>query len=182
MNHQLYENWLLNGDPLLPDEEQALRTHLASCASCQDLDSAWRGVEHKLKYAQPIVPAAGFTARWMEKLALEQQRRRRRQSLVVLTLSLGAAGILAVAMINLTYPLLRVPGLVFWTYIYQLFSLSQWLNVLRDLGAAAIVSSRQELTLAPLWIIFLIGLVCEVGVLWMISLRRLVNPKIVRVD
>ncbi len=177
MNHQPYEKWLLNGDPLLPDEEQALRTHLAVCPGCQDLESAWKGVELKLKHAQEIAPAGGFSGRWKERLVVEQQQHQRRQSLVVLTLSLGAAGILALAMINLVYPLWRVPGLVFWTYVYQLFTFSQWLNMLQDLGAAFFTSSSQGIRLAPLWIIFAIGLACELGVLWMISVRKFMNPE-----
>jgi hypothetical protein len=182
MNHQPYENWLLEDDPLLPEQEQALQTHLAGCASCQELDLAWKSVAYHLKHTQEVVPAAGFTARWQEKLAAEQERRHRMQSLLVLTLSLGAAGILALVMINLVYPLWRVPGLVFWTSVYQLFTLSQWLNMLRDLGAGLFNPTGQEFTLAPLWFLFLIGLACELGVLWMISVRRLMNPKKVRVD
>ncbi len=182
MNHQPYEGWLLDGERLLPEEEQALRSHLESCTSCQDLGVTWKGIDLRLKNAQAITPSAGFTDRWKEKLVIEQERRRRRQSLSVLTLSLVAAGILALAMINLAYPLWRVPGLVFWTTIYQLFAISQWLNVLRDLGAALLNSSSQELVLAPVWILFLIGVACEIIVLWMISLRRLVNPKKVRAD
>lgn len=182
MTHQPYENWLLIGDPLLPDEEKALRMHLADCTICQDLDAAWNGVEYRLKHAQVVAPAAGFTGRWKEKLAVEQVRRHRRQSLVVLILSLVAAGVLALAMISLAYPLWRVPGLVFWTTIYQLFSISQWLNVIQDLTAGLLKSSGQGFTLAPLYFILMIGLVCEFGVLWMISLRRLMTPKKVRVE
>jgi predicted anti-sigma-YlaC factor YlaD len=182
MNHQPFENWLFNDDHLLPEEEQALRTHLASCASCRNLDSSWKGVEHRLMHAQMSEPTAGFTGRWKERLAIEKERRQRRQSLTVLTLSLAAAGILALVMINLVYPLWRVPGLVFWTYIYQLFSLSQWLTMIRDLSAVLTDSSTQGLSLAPLWILFLIGLTCEIVVLWMISLRKLVSPKKVRVN
>ena len=182
MNHQPFENWLLQDEPLLPDEEQALQAHLAVCLNCQELESTWKGVAHRLKHAQMAAPADGFSERWKQKLALEQQRRQRRQSLAVLVLSLGAAGILALVMINLVYPLWRVPGLVFWTTVYQLFSLSQWFNMLGDLGAELLNFSGQELSLAPLWILFIIGLACELGVLWLISLRRLVNPKKVRMD
>ncbi|MDX1437119.1 MAG: zf-HC2 domain-containing protein [Anaerolineales bacterium] len=78
MNHQQFEEWIFNDEPLLPDQELALEEHLHSCEDCRRLYTAWRSAEDWLQSPATITPAAGFTARWEARAEAEQARRRRR--------------------------------------------------------------------------------------------------------
>jgi hypothetical protein len=88
MNHQPFEEWLLNDKSLNPNEKRELDTHLRTCVSCTALTATGLA----LRSAHAIRPTAGFTVRFQQRLAAQKiaERRRRLWGVVILILCGGA--------------------------------------------------------------------------------------------
>jgi hypothetical protein len=88
MNHQPFEEWLLNDKHLNPNEKRELDTHLRTCVDCTALTATGLA----LRSARAIRPAAGFTARFQQRLAAQKiaERRRRLWGVIILILCGGA--------------------------------------------------------------------------------------------
>lgn len=91
MNHQPFEEWLLNDKNLTPGEKRELDLHLRTCTYCTALTSTGLA----LRSAPVAAPAAGFTMRFQQRLAAQKiaERRRRLWGIFVLIISgVGLAG------------------------------------------------------------------------------------------
>jgi len=100
MNHQPFESWLLNEDPLTPQQRGELNLHLADCENCGTLDGSLRAMEKALRSAPMAAPVSGFTRRFQMSLparqALEQRRLLQRFFAIALLLTTGIFTLLAV--------------------------------------------------------------------------------------
>jgi hypothetical protein len=160
---------------LTAEQVAGLETHLDACQECGHLAQAWHAVEADLRAAPQITPQEGFTARWQARLALEGRRQHRRQGIL---LGLGSLG-LAVAIIGgLTYaawPLLQSPGLLLWAYLYQVI---RWFSLLSAAqGFLGSFLQAIDLVIHPLVLVFGAGSLTLLCVLWLVSLRTLINPR-----
>jgi hypothetical protein len=75
MNHQPFEDWLLNDKPTTPEQKRELDMHLRTCAYCAALVETGLA----LKSVKKAFPQPGFTNRFQVRLAerkLAEQRRR----------------------------------------------------------------------------------------------------------
>ena len=75
MNHQPFEEWLLNDKPITQEQKRELDMHMRTCAYCAAL--AETGIA--LKSVRKASPKTGFTARFEARLAerkLAEQRKR----------------------------------------------------------------------------------------------------------
>ena len=75
MNHQPFEDWLLNDKPITQEQKRELDTHMRTCANCAAL--AETGIA--LKSVKKASPQPGFTNRFQARLAerkLADQRQR----------------------------------------------------------------------------------------------------------
>ncbi len=88
MNHQPFEEWLLNDKHLNPNEKRDLDSHLRICSHCTALTAT--GLV--LRSARAVRPAAGFTMRFQQRLAAQKiaESRRKLWGLIVLILTGGA--------------------------------------------------------------------------------------------
>lgn len=88
MNHQPFEEWLLNDKHLNPNEKRELDSHLRTCADCTALTATGLA----LRSARAVRPSAGFTMRFQQRLAAQKivERRRRLWGVVMLILCGGA--------------------------------------------------------------------------------------------
>ena len=68
MNHQPYENMLLDDRQLTPDEKEKLAQHLEVCPQCTRLEQSLRALDHEFKGAEILAPAVGFSSRWQASL------------------------------------------------------------------------------------------------------------------
>ena len=68
MNHQPFEEWLLNDKNLTPSETRELDLHLRTCVHCTALSATGLA----LRSANMIAPAAGFTLRFQQRLAAQK--------------------------------------------------------------------------------------------------------------
>src|SRR5258706_12521295 len=85
MNHQPFEEWLLNDKPLTPTEKRELDAHLRTCKHCTALTETG----FALRSARVVKPAAGFALRFQQRLAMQKivERRRRLRGLIALILT-----------------------------------------------------------------------------------------------
>jgi hypothetical protein len=93
MNHQPFEEWLLNDKNLNPNEKRELDLHLRSCSSCTALSATGLA----LRSARAIRPASGFALRFEQRLAAQKIAERRRKLWGVIFL-VFAGGILLSAL------------------------------------------------------------------------------------
>ena len=74
MDHQHFEEYLLNDTPVPREEKVAFEAHLKVCASCAALAEVNRSLNHVVMAA----PAAGFATRFQARLAAQRKAEKRR--------------------------------------------------------------------------------------------------------
>jgi hypothetical protein len=165
MNHQPFEDWLLNDDRLTAGEEWELNLHLRGCAECARLAQA----NHALRAAPISAPSVGFVLRFQEKLIAERKAKRIRNILgltLILVVGLGVILLLVPAYMNeiSTSPTqLAVTWSTRLVYIgLTLRSIAQTGNLFADV--ATFVPSY-------VWLLSLTALIGS-GFLWLFSSRR----------
>ena len=84
MNHQPFEDWLLNGKSLEPEEDRQLRIHLRDCKACSTLAE----VTSALESPRMSSPVNGFIDRFQVRLQARKRALRRRNFLGFLLLTL----------------------------------------------------------------------------------------------
>ena len=176
MNHQFYVDLLFDdAEDLTSDQSLVLHEHLETCEDCRSLIGAFSNLEKVLGESGLQAPNPGFTTRWQTRLEASRQGAHRRQTLAILGfVGVGSLALL-VLMIVLLWPWLRSPDLLFWTWVYQLFSLYTYLRAMRE-----IISPLAEVSPFILGLIawfFGLGLISELAVLWVVSLRLITNPR-----
>ena len=94
MNHQPFENWLLDDEALTPQQQRDLQNHLRGCAACSGIADANLAL-HTVRLA---APEPGFADRFRMRLAARQREQLRRQAIgtVILVLA-GLAMLYAIA-------------------------------------------------------------------------------------
>jgi hypothetical protein len=90
MNHQPFENWLLDEEPLTSQQRRDLENHLRGCTSCSGIADANLALRSK----RMATPAPGFPDRFRPKLAAWQREQRRRQAVGTMLLVLVGVGLL----------------------------------------------------------------------------------------
>lgn len=178
MNHQPYEDWLFADpieEPLTPQQQVDLQAHLLECESCRSLAVAWQAVEADLNTGDMIWPRAGFTARWEERLEIEHARLHRRQSLAMLGFVIAGLTLLFTSLLLLAMPLLNAPDVWLWTGVYQGVQLIDDLRAIQE----TILKLLRGLTgvVPRVWWVLGLGVLSQLVVLWIVSLRVLTNPR-----
>ena len=90
MNHQPFEEWLLNDKNLTPVEKRELDLHLRTCTVCTALTETGLA----LRSAPVAAPAAGFTLRFQQRLAAQKIAERRRRLWGMFVLLISGVGLL----------------------------------------------------------------------------------------
>jgi len=90
MNHQPFETWLLEEQPITPEQKRELQSHLKICKYCTALHET--GMALQLK--QMATPAPGFTARFQKRLAAQRVAERRYKFWGLIVLILGGIALL----------------------------------------------------------------------------------------
>lgn len=180
MNHRLYEDWLFthldpDGENLNPQQLKELEVHLQECTSCQQLAASWRQVEVGLRHPVMVDPAPGFAQRWQTLLDVEKARLHRRQSLAMLVFSVVGAGLVFGSLLVLSVPWLDTPKVLFWSWIYRLYTVVAYAGEVQQFLEPVLQTAREAMSFTS-WM-FLVGIVCELGVLWLVSLRLVTNPR-----
>lgn len=91
MEHQPFEQWILDDAALDSQQERELQAHLLACAACRKLQAGWHAARAEMRFAVAAAPRPGFSQRFQHNLAerkFQQQLQTRR---TLLGLSTGVA-------------------------------------------------------------------------------------------
>jgi predicted anti-sigma-YlaC factor YlaD len=176
MNHSPYQDWLFDDEQPLSDVQMLqLHQHLRECAECRELSSALNQMEASLKQKPMAAPAAGFTQRWQARLLNDRAAAHRRQTRLTLGFILSGLATLLVGMLIFLWPWLTAHEAVFWAAAYQLYSVYLFLASVGEFLTNLLKAMTQVIPLVG-WVLA-IGMVFELGVLWVVSYRLLTNPR-----
>ena len=175
MNHQLYEDWILDDVQLTTQEQDSLNQHLKECHECYKLYHSWNKVQTQIQSA-PVAPApAGFVNRWKTDFASRKKAQERRQARTLLiSLSSGALAIMiALAVIllpNFSFISLTVG---FLTILVKMATGLQSLWTI----ASTLVSSASPSTLI-IGGLLVAGWVSLVALVWGLSIWKITTKKV----
>jgi anti-sigma factor RsiW len=177
MNHQIYQDWLFALEDEALDEQQTstLQAHLQECIECRRLAQAWQNVEGLLRKSPLVGPQAGFAGRVQARVQADRQRAYRRQTILTLGFYGVGAVLLSALIIYLAWPWLRSPAMLGWAWLYRAFVAYSFFGAVGDFLSTMLRAAARVVPLAG-WVL-LVGLVSELGVLWVVSLRLLTNPR-----
>ncbi len=166
MNHQPFEDWLLTEKLISPRQKLELDAHLRICSYCSSLAETGRA----LRTVKIVSPAAGFSARFQQRLALQRaaERRRRRWGAILFTFGglamlLWAAGPYLASFV--ASPASWIAALIEWGVFL--------ITTLQALGQAGSVLVRMLPSfLSPFIVMVLFSGLAGVGLLWSVSIWR----------
>ena len=181
MNHQPFEDWLFVSDDepedmLTSQQTDRLNEHLQTCESCNQLADAWSKVEVQLQEAPMVAPLPGFTSRWQARLEADRRKVHQRQTVGVIVLGVIAVLILLATLVYFTLPWMRSPNVLIWAWLYRMFTMAAYVDGAREL-LMAVLRSTSSIIPSLTWWILSVGLITELGVLWIVSYRLLTNPR-----
>jgi hypothetical protein len=166
MNHQPFEEWLLNDKNLTSAEKRELNLHLRTCTHCTALSATGLA----LRSANVIAPAAGFTLRFQQRLAVQKIAERRRKLWGMVVLIMAGVGLLGWFAAPYVYTFITSP--VEWLTIvigYFLFIITSMLALTQIMAVLAHILPG---FIPPfMWMIILSAL-AGFGLLWTISIWR----------
>jgi hypothetical protein len=167
MNHQPYEDLLLDDAPLTPGEKEMLSQHLAVCPQCARLEQSLRALDHEFKVAPAVSPAVGFTSRWQASLPARRKKHEREQTRIILismastvvATSITLAAFLLpdispiTVFVNLFTDLIKLVDAIaqFWKFVASFFNA---IPTSLTIGILAIISFWLSLTLLAWGITF----------------------------
>jgi hypothetical protein len=176
MNHQPFEDWILDERTLTPEEHVELEEHLKVCENCMKLSKGLSATSRILQLSPMISPQPGFSQRWESYFQKRKEDEQRQLALkifgivsvicLLLYLSLGAS------QINLN----QSPLQLFTALSVNIIGFVSSLFAVRD-------SIVIFLNVIPAWIPILFSIIVTVYVIiwtciWLIAVWR--TPKIQR--
>jgi hypothetical protein len=166
MNHRPFEDWLLDDQPLTPQQARELQTHLRDCVSC----AAIAETNLALHATRRIGPAVGFADRFQARLGRRRREQRWRQVIGTLVLVIGGLGLLYWLAGPTLVEIVRSPAAWITAGVgYFLFILTSF-EVVTE--ATAILLRVLPTFVSPAgWLAMVLG-TAGLGSLWTISMRR----------
>ncbi len=166
MNHRPFEDWLLEDQPLTPEQKRELQSHLRECATC----SAIAESNLALRSVQMVSPAPGFVDRFQVRLAEQRKAARTRQIIGTLIFVIGGLGLVYWLIGSFVQQALQSPAEWITTAVgYLLFVLTS----VQTLGEVSLILIRVAQTfISPLGWIVLLTLLGGLGAFWTVSITR----------
>ena len=166
MDHQPYENWLLDDERLTAEQERDLRAHLRNCPDCAALSRA----NLALRAAPMSVPPLGFVPRLQVRLAAQRKAQRWRNIFgLTLILVIGISVLLFAVPPYLVY-LSSSPAQLAATWITNLVYFGLTLQDVSQ-NSGTFLSAIAPFVPVYVWGL-LIALVGGIGLLIVLSSRR----------
>jgi anti-sigma factor RsiW len=124
MNHQPFENWILDELTRTPQEQNSLDQHLKECPDCYRLQRSWSKVQQQIVAAPRKTAPASFMSHWKSNFAARQKEQERRQARTLLISLASGAGAILIALAVIMLPDFSVISLLvgFLTAVVKLFS------------------------------------------------------------
>jgi len=169
MNHQPFEDWLLNDKLINPKQKLELDGHLRICSYCSALAETGKA----LRGVKKVSPAAGFSARFQARLVVRRAAERRRRLWGAILFTFGG-------LVMLTW--------IAWPYLASFFaspatsitSLIEWgvflITTLRAIAQAGSVLLDVIPGFLPpfVWMV-LVSALAGISLLWSVSIWRFVR-------
>jgi len=166
MNHRPFENWLLDNQPLTPEEKRELQIHLQECVHC----TALAEVNLELRTVKMAAPEEGFTVRFQQRLKIQRLREQRNRLVGVLILAFGGLGLTAWFVAPYVLGFLGSPAEWIAAIVGFLLSLVSMAEAVGDIGS--ILLRVLPGFIPPFaWLVFLSAL-SGFGLLWAVSIWR----------
>jgi hypothetical protein len=174
MNHQPFEEWLLHEKLISPKEKIELDAHLRICSYCSALAETGTALR-AVKKASPI---AGFSTRFQARLAMQKaaDQRRKRWGTVLFT----AGGLVMLLWLVGPYlasfaasPATWIAALIEWA-VFLIMTLQAVTQ------AGSVLLSMLPGLLSPFVFMVLVSAFAGVGLLWSVSIWRLVQQRLPR--
>ena len=181
MNHQTFEEWLFVSDDeaeevLTSPQANRLNEHLQTCESCRQLSVALDEVEVQLRGASMLAPSPGFINRWQIQLEMDREKQHQRQTIGIIIFGVIAVVSLLTALVFVTLPWMRSPNVLLWTLLYRIFTMALYVDIAGELLMRLFQSASGVIPSLSWWILS-VGLISELGVLWIVSYRLLTKPR-----
>lgn len=166
MNHRPFEDWLLDDQPLSPQQKRDLQAHMITCTSC----SAIAESNLALHAARQLRPAPGFTDRFGLRLAARRREQRWRMVAGTLVLVFGGLGLLYWLAGPMIQSALQSPATWIATGINYLLFLITSVQVLSKVSVVLLRAVTEFVSPAALIFFALIG--GGLGILWSMTIWR----------
>ncbi len=166
MNHQPFEDWLLDDKPMGPKQRLELEAHLRVCNYCTALAETGQA----LRSVKKVSPAAGFTTRFQSRLAVQRAADRRRRLWGSVLFTFG--GLLTLTWIAAPYlisffasPAARITSLVGWV-VFLITTLQALLR------AGYVMLDVIPDFMSPFMWMILVSAFAGISLLWSVSIWR----------
>jgi hypothetical protein len=169
MNHQPFEEWLLTEKLISPRERLDLDAHLRICSYCSALAETGKA----LRTVKRVAPAAGFSARFQARLAVQKAADLRRKRWGGLLFTFGGL----VMLMWLVGPYLASFFVAPATWIAAMVEWVVFLiTTLQAVTQAGSVLLRMlPGFLSPFGLMVLVSAFAGIGLLWSVSIWRFVR-------
>jgi hypothetical protein len=169
MNHQPFEDWLLNDKLIDPKQKLDLDAHLRVCSYCSALAETGRA----LRSVKMVSPSAGFTERFQTRLTAWKLADRRRRSWGTVLFTLGGLAML----MWLAGPYMAS---FFASPATWITSLIEWgvflITTLQAVAqAGSVILHVLPSFLSPFALMVLVSALAGIGLLWSVSIWRFVR-------
>jgi hypothetical protein len=175
MNHQPYENWILDEEQINSQEQDSLKQHLKECPECFKLYHSWNKVQTELKSTLVEPAPAGFMRRWKYEFASRQREQERRQARTLFISLASGAGAVLIALAVILLPDFSLISLLvrFLTTAVKLFSgIDSIVSISKNL-----IDSAPTITLVISGL-FVAGWICLAVFAWGLSIYRITTKGI----
>jgi len=166
MNHRPFEDWLLQDQPLTPEQKHELQPHLRTCAACAAIAES----NLALHSVQMVSPAAGFADRFQIRLTDQRKTARIRQIIGALVFVIGGLGLVYWLAGPLVQQAMRFPAEWITSAVsYFLFVLTS----IQILSEVSLILMRVIPTfISPFGWLVLISIFGGLGLIWTVSIAR----------
>ena len=164
MNHQPFEEWLLNDKNLTSAEKRELDLHMRTCTHCTALSATGLA----LRSANVVAPASGFAMRFQQRLAAQKIAERRRRLWGVLVLVLSGAALLVWFAAPFIYAFITSPAEWITAMVGYFLFFTSSIQALTEV-IAVLFRVLPDFVPPYMWMVFVSAL-AGLGLLWTISI------------
>jgi hypothetical protein len=169
MNHQPFEEWLLNEKLISPKQKLELDAHLRICSYCSALAETGKA----LRTVKKVSPAAGFSARFQARLALQKAAERRRKRWGAILFIFGGLVMLMWLVGPYLASFVAAPATWIAALIEWVVFLMTTVQALTQTGS--VLFGMLPDFLSPFLFMVLLSAFAGIGLLWSVSIWRFVR-------
>jgi hypothetical protein len=169
MNHQPFEEWLLNEKLISPKEKLDLDAHLRICSYCSALAETGKA----LRTVKRVSPAAGFSTRFQARLAMQKAADLRRKRWGTLLFTFGGLAMLMWLVGPYLASFFVAPATWIAAMVEWVVFLITTLQAVTQAGS--VLLRMLPGFLSPFGLMVLVSAFAGIGLLWSVSIWRFVR-------